>query len=119
MEETDGRGADVVYVCAPSVEAQEIAIALSAPRGRVNLFGGLPKGSSTIRFDANILHYKELFLAGASSSLPDDNREALRLISSGKISAAALVTAEYPIDEIAAAFARAESRTGIKVVVSI
>jgi L-iditol 2-dehydrogenase len=119
MEETQGRGADVVFVCAPSAQAQETAIGLSAPRGRVNLFGGLPRGSSTISFDANVLHYKEIFLAGASSSLPEDNREALRLLASGSISAAALVTAEFPVDDVVAAFAEAESRTGIKVVVNL
>ena len=71
MEETRGEGADVAFVCAPSAEAQEMAIRLTAPRGRINFFGGLPKGGSTVSVDANVVHYKELLISGASSSLPE------------------------------------------------
>ncbi|MCL2463303.1 MAG: alcohol dehydrogenase catalytic domain-containing protein, partial [Defluviitaleaceae bacterium] len=79
MKETNGDGADVVIVCAPSREAQEKAATLVAPRGRVNFFGGLPKDDCIDKIDANVLHYKEYFISGASSSLPENNREALRL----------------------------------------
>jgi L-iditol 2-dehydrogenase len=119
MEETDGQGADVVYVCAPSAEAQQEATRLVAPRGRVNLFGGLPRDAHTITIDANALHYKEFFLAGASSSLPEDNREALRLLGTREIDPDLLITHTYPIDRIVEAFDTAESRTGIKVVVDL
>jgi len=119
MEETRGEGADVIYVCAPSAEAQETAVRLAAPRGRVNLFGGLPKGETSIRIDANTIHYKELFIGGASSSLPEGNREALRLLAAGEIDADKLITHTFPIDEIVRAFDAAEGRQGIKVVVEL
>jgi len=117
MEETGGQGADVVYVCAPSADAQNLAFRLVGPRGRVNLFGGLPKGSSTVSLDANVLHYKEFFLAGASSSLPEDNREALRLLSERAIDPEKLITHAFPIGRVREAFDVAESKAGIKVVV--
>ena len=119
MEETKGEGADVIYVCAPSAKAQEAAIRLAAPRGRVNLFGGLPKDDTVIHIDANVVHYKELFLGGASSSLPEDNREALALLASGAISADKLITHTFGMEGIVAAFDVAEGRTGIKVVVDL
>ena len=117
MEETDGEGADVIFVCAPSGGAQEQATHLVAPRGRINLFGGLPKGENTITLDANALHYKEFFIAGASSSLPGDSREALRLLAERKIDPDRLITHTFPIDSIVEAFDVAESRRGIKIVV--
>jgi L-iditol 2-dehydrogenase len=117
--ETGGEGADVVFVCAPSAEAQETALRLAAPRGRVNLFGGLPKGESIIHVDANVVHYKELFISGASSSLPDGNREALRLLADRAIDPDKLITHVFKFEEIVAAFDVAESKTGIKVVVTL
>jgi L-iditol 2-dehydrogenase len=119
MQETRGEGADVIYVCAPSAEAQETALRLAAPRGRINLFGGLPKGANMIQVDANVVHYKELFLGGASSSLPEDNREALALLARGAIEADRLITHTFGLDQIVAAFDVAESRQGIKVVVDL
>lgn len=118
MEETGGEGADVVYVCAPSREAQELALELAAPRGRVNFFGGLPRDERRVSVDANTVHYKELFIAGASSSLPEHNREALRLLAAREIDPARLITHRFPLEEIAEAFAVAERREGIKVVVN-
>jgi L-iditol 2-dehydrogenase len=119
LEESGGEGADVVYVCAPSAEAQETAVRLAAPRGRVNLFGGLPKGGNLISLDANVVHYKELFLGGASSSLPEDNREALRLLATRAIDPDKLITHSFPLGDILRAFDVAESRQGIKVVVTL
>lgn len=119
MEETQGEGADVTFVCAPSAEAQDMAIRLTAPRGRINFFGGLPKGGSTVSLDANVVHYKELFISGASSSLPEGNREALQLLADRIIDPEKLVTHLFPIEEIVRAFDVAESKTGIKVVVTL
>ena len=116
-EETNREGADVIYVCAPSAEAQELATRLVGPRGRINFFGGLPKGADTITLDANALHYKEFFISGASSSLPEGNREALRLLADREVNADKLITHTFPIDKIVEAFDVAESKQGIKVVV--
>ena len=118
-EETGGQGADVIFVCAPSAEAQESAFRLAAPRGRINFFGGLPRGGSMISIDANAVHYKELFVGGASSSRPADNREALRLLAEKAIDPDLLITHTFPLGQIARAFEVAESRQGIKVVISL
>jgi len=117
-EETGGEGADVIYVCAPSREAQEMALRLVANRGRICLFGGLPRDDCTVHLDANALHYKEFFLAGASSSLPEDNREALRLLAGREIDPDLLLTHRFPLDQIHTAFDVIESRRCIKVVIN-
>jgi L-iditol 2-dehydrogenase len=117
LEETGGLGVDVIFVCAPSKDAQEQAFTLLAPRGRVNFFGGLPKDNSFITTNANIIHYKELFVGGASSSLARQNREALELIATGKVHAADYITHRFPLTEIAAGFEAVEKHQAIKVVI--
>jgi len=118
MEETDGEGADVVFVCAPSREAQEAATKLIANRGRINFFGGLPKDDCVDRINANDLHYKEYFIAGASSSLPEDNREALRILSEKQMDPALLLTHAFPLKEIHQAFDVIATGECIKVVIN-
>jgi L-iditol 2-dehydrogenase len=117
-EETNGEGADVIFVCAPSREAQETACQLIAPRGRVNFFGGLPKDDCIVQIDANTLHYKEFFIAGASSSLPEGNREALRLLSEKIVGPDLLITHRFPLQDIHTGFDVVESRQGIKVIIN-
>jgi L-iditol 2-dehydrogenase len=119
MEETSGEGADVILVCAPSPEAQETAFRLIAPRGRINFFGGLPKGNNIVKLDSNALHYKEFFIGGASSSLPEGNREALDILSEKIIDPDKLITDTFEIDDIIKAFDKAEKKEGIKVGVNI
>jgi L-iditol 2-dehydrogenase len=117
MAETGGFGADVVIVAAPSAKAQEAALALCAPRGRVNFFGGLPKDDRHITIDANVVHYREIALTGASSSLGRQNREALELIASGRVRAERYITHRFSLEQAAEAFAVVEARQAIKAVV--
>ncbi|MFH0797299.1 MAG: alcohol dehydrogenase catalytic domain-containing protein [Candidatus Omnitrophota bacterium] len=118
MKETNGLGADVIFVCAPSRQAQEGAFKLLAPRGRINLFGGLPKDDYRITINANEIHYKEFFVSGASSSLARQNKEALELIASGKVDAGKLITHRFPLIEIVKAFETVESHSALKVVIN-
>ncbi|HPE95093.1 MAG TPA: zinc-dependent dehydrogenase [Bacillota bacterium] len=117
LELTDGRGADVVIVCAPSAQAQEQAVSLAAPRGRINFFGGLPKDANTVSLDANMIHYKELFISGASSSHPEGNREALKLLSEKKIDPDRLITHVFPLSQVALGYENMENKMAIKVVI--
>jgi len=117
MEETEGRGADVVYVCAPSAESQKCAISLADGRGRILFFGGLPKDRCRIVVNSNLIHYKELLITGASSSLARHNKDALRLIASGRIDAGRLITHTLPLEAILEGMRLVEEKAAIKVVV--
>lgn len=116
-DETDGLGADVVIVAAPSAEAQEQAFELSAPGGRINFFGGLPKDNHHITISGNIIHYQEMVVTGASSSLGRQNAEALQLIADGKVNAADYITHQYALEDIDKAFETVLSKKSIKTVV--
>jgi len=115
--ETDGLGADVIIVAAPSPKAQEQALLMVAPRGRINFFGGLPKENKMITIDSNIIHYTECSISGASSSLGRQNMEALELISKGLIDAKSYITHRFSLDQIAIAFETVENKEAIKIVI--
>lgn len=117
LSATAGIGPSVVIVAAPSGVAQEQAIAIAAPGGRVSLFGGLPKDKPMISVDANIVHYRELIIAGANGSSPKQNSEALQLIASGKVPVADLITHRLPLENVVDAIHAVQSGEAIKVVI--
>jgi L-iditol 2-dehydrogenase len=114
---TDGRGADVIITAAPSGAAQEQAIEMAAPQGRISFFGGLPKDDPYIRCDSNLVHYRELSLVGANGSSPDHNRRALDLIATGAVPVEDLITHRLPLDRVGDAIEAVISGEAIKVVV--
>ncbi len=117
LEETDGIGPSVIITAAPAGVAQEQAIAMAAPGGRVSFFGGLPKDKPLITVDSNVVHYKELILAGANGSSPAQNAEALALIASGKVPVADLITHRLPLSQVEDAIHAVTSGEAIKVVI--
>jgi len=117
LAETDGRGADVVIVAAPSKEAQQMALQIVGLRGRVSFFGGLGHNDSLAELDSNMIHYKECIVTGASSSTSDQNQEALRLLASGAVPGRVLISHEFPLERITEALEIMRSNQGLKVVV--
>ena len=117
LEETEGIGPSVIITAAPAGVAQEQAIAMAAPGGRVSFFGGLPKDKPLITVDSNVVHYKELILAGANGSSPAQNAEALALIASGKVPVADLITHRLPLSQVEDAIHAVTSGEAIKVVI--
>jgi L-iditol 2-dehydrogenase len=114
---TDGRGADVVITATGVGAAQEQALEMAAPRGRISLFGGLPKDDSTIRFDSNLVHYRELSIFGAYGSAPRHNSEALSLIAEGAVRVDDLITHRMPLADVASAIETVIGGQGLKVVI--
>ena len=114
---TDGQGADVVITAAAAGQPQEQAQHMTARGGRISFFGGLPKDRPTITVDSNLVHYRELTIVGANGSSPEDNREALRLIASGRVPVKDLITHRIPLDRVLEGFDIVASGTAIKVTV--
>lgn len=100
LEATGGRGADVVITAAASGRAQEQGLQMLARRGRLSLFGGLPKEAPTITVDSNLVHYRELTIVGVNGSSPAHNKQALELIASGRVPVADLITHTLPLDRV-------------------
>lgn len=117
LKETSNKGADVVIVAAPSGQAQMQALEIVGKKGRINFFGGLPKGDSKITIDSNVIHYKELTINGTSDSSVIHMKKILNLISAGKINTNLLITKVLPITEFKKAFELARNGRALKVVV--
>ena len=86
-------------------------------RGRINFFGGLPKDNPYAKLDSNIIHYREIFINGTSGSLPEHNKKALELFSSGAVDASSFITHTFPLDKILEGFAVVEKGEALKAVI--
>jgi L-iditol 2-dehydrogenase len=117
LEATGGRGADVVITAAASGRAQEQGLQMLARRGRLSLFGGLPKDAAIISVDANLVHYRELTLVGVNGSTPEHNRRALELIATGAVPVADLITHRLPLDDVLEAIEIVARGEAIKVTI--
>lgn len=110
-------GPSVIITAAPAGQAQEQAVRMCRPGGRISFFGGLPKDKPMVTIDSNLVHYKELILAGANGSTPDHNRRALELMASGKVKVSDLLTHTVSLDRVQDAIDLVLGGEAIKVVV--
>ena len=117
LDLTDGKGASLVITAAASGAAQEQGLRMLAPRGRISLFGGLPKDKPTITLDSNLVHYRELTIWGANGSSPAHNKQALAHIADGSVPVADLITHRLPLDQIRDGLDVVRNGTGIKVTI--
>jgi L-iditol 2-dehydrogenase len=115
-EETNGDGADAILIAAPARRAQEAALELAAIGGRINYFGGLPKDRSSINFDSNSVHYKELVVTGTTACSTNDCWQSAAIVNSGRIDLSKLISARYSLHRALDAFTAAEDRKTLKVV---
>lgn len=110
-------GPNVIITAAPAGQAQEQAVRMIRPGGRISFFGGLPKDKPMVTIDSNLVHYKELILAGANGSTPAHNRQALELMASGKVNVSDLLTHTVSLTNVQEAIDLVLGGEAIKVVV--
>lgn len=115
-EHTDGLGVDVSVICVGRPQLVNDALRATRKGGRVNVFAGLA-GDGWSEVEANLIHYNELVLTGASDSKRRDYDTALRLIESGRIDAEQMVTHRFPLEETEKAIETSAGGEGIKVAV--
>ena len=113
---TDGRGADIVLAAVSSADAVEAGLSALRPGGALNAFAGVPKGTR-LSLDLRQLHYQQIHLTGSFGVGPYHLAQALRLIASGRVYVAPLVTATFSFKETAKAVDYAMNRVGLKAVV--
>jgi len=111
-----GHGADAIIVAAPSHAAQESTLDLAAIGGRINFFGGLPKDSPRINFNSNLVHYKELVITGTTACSTADCVQAAQIFNSGLVDLSDIISQRFPLKDVEAAFASAEDRKSLKIV---
>lgn len=116
MRLTDGKGADVAVICAPSTELQQQAIGSLARFGRLNFFSGLAPGIKP-EIDTNKIHYWGLRLTGSTGSSIGDFARAMQLMDAGQVSVADVVTDRFSLENAEKAFDHALSGKGLKTLI--
>jgi L-iditol 2-dehydrogenase len=117
-EKTGGLGVDIAICANPIAETQKQAVEAVRKRGRVVLFGGLPKNDPMTVLNANLIHYGEVQIVGAFSYHPVFHQMALNLIARGIIPADKLITHFFTLDQINTAFQTAAGGDALKVIIN-
>ena len=98
-ELTDGRGAELVIEAVGRPEAWELAVAMAAPGGTVNLFGGCAR-DTTFTVPTARVHYEEVTLLGTYHHAPRYLARALDILAANEHPWASLLSAEVTLDEL-------------------
>lgn len=112
--ETGGDGADAAFICVGAADALGSAIASVRPGGKVNLFGGFPSGSR-VAVDPNTIHYREVMLLGSFGFAPRHFHMAMKLLASGRLDVAGLLSSEFTLDDVGLALDAGASGEAFKV----
>ncbi len=99
-----GRGPDHVFEAVGKAETHVQALELVRDGGKVCLFGGCAQGAS-IPLDLHRVHYKQLTLQGVFHHTPPHFREAVRLLSEGKVKTDLIIQGEVKLADIPKFFA--------------
>ena len=102
----DGDLADVVVVGPGSIDAIRSGITAAGAAARVVLFTCSEPGE-VLDLKPHDLYFEEISLVPSYSCGPDDTRQALEHLRCGDLSAQALITHRYPLEQIQQAFAMA------------
>jgi len=119
LEFTDFRGAELAICANPVAATQTQAVEIVRKRGKVALFGGLPKANPMTSLNANLIHYNEIEILGTFSYHPRFHEMALDIISKGNIPAKKLITHTMPLSKVSDAFEIAAGGLALKVMIQM
>lgn len=110
---TDNFGFDIVIEATGQKEIWLKSINYVRGGGTVLLFGGLKPGTE-VCYDAGRIHYDEITLKGAFHYTPEDVKDAVEIITSGKLKLKELISGRFKLSEITKAFEKLSRGEGIK-----
>ena len=96
-ELTDGRGADAVILATPGNSLIKPAMDMTRPGGRVMLFAQTQR--SEVAIDPSAVCLDEKTLMGSYSASVDLQEENVRLVFSGEIDFARLISHRFPLEQ--------------------
>ena len=111
-----GRGVDVAFEVAGEQPAVDVAIAAARPGGKVILVG-IPADDRT-SFTASIARRKGLSIK-LVRRMKHTYPRGIELAATGQIQLLPLVTHRFPLEQAAEAFATAQRREGVKVIIEL
>ncbi|UCE95503.1 MAG: zinc-dependent dehydrogenase [Candidatus Bathyarchaeota archaeon] len=114
---TDGRGADIVVVTAPNVNAYLAGVELCRKGGTICVFAPTQR-EEFMRLSPGKLFFSEIKLVSSYSTSHIETKIALELIQAKKIDPKRLITHKFPLSKTAEAFqVAAKSKECLKVVI--
>jgi L-iditol 2-dehydrogenase len=102
---------DFVFVGPGKADVIEAALAAVAPGGTLLAFT-MASPEERLSLSAHDLYFREIEIVPSYSCGPEDMREALASIASGRVEVADLVTHRFPVERAPDAFARAREPEG-------
>lgn len=117
---TDGKGVDAAIVAASVKQLAPIGLEILGRDGHLSLFAGMPKSDPVESIDLNKIHYYELHVHGANSSVRRDYEEAVDMLSSGRINGQKLVTHHFSLNDFnkAVEIQRTPSAGSLKIIIN-
>ena len=117
MEINNGRLADAVIVCTGALSAAKQACKC-ADKGGTILFFAVPKPDEAFEIPINDFWRNEVKVKTSYAAAPDDLRESINLIETGKLDLNGMITHKIKFSEIQKAFQLvADAKDSIKVIV--
>ena len=92
MDLTEGHGFDDLFVFAPVRPVVEMADSMLARDGCLNFFAGPTKTDFKAEFNFYNVHYSSTHVVGTSGGNTEDMKEALKLMETGRMNPAAMIT---------------------------
>ena len=115
---TNGLGADFAIIANPVAKTQEQGVEMVRKRGRIIIFGGLPKDKPITTLNSNLIHYNELTVVGTFSYPVYAHEKALNLIALKKINAKSYIDKIVPLEEIEEGIKYAKQGKVLKIIVN-
>jgi L-iditol 2-dehydrogenase len=109
-------GADVVFDCVARESSMAQAVELVAKGGTVVVVG-VAAGPTVVPL--HVVQDREIRVLGSLMYVREDVEQAIELLASGAVAAGELVTAIFPVEQAADAFAAASDPQQVKVLVSL
>jgi L-iditol 2-dehydrogenase len=109
-------GADVVFDCVARESSMAQAVELVAKGGTVVVVG-VAAGPTVVPL--HVVQDREIRVLGSLMYVGEDVERAIDLLASGAVAAGELVTAIFPVEQAAEAFAAASDPLQVKVLVSL
>ena len=113
---TKGRGVDVAFEVAGEQGAVDTAFAAVVPGGKV-ILAGIPAGDQT-SFSASVARRKGLTIKMVRR-MKHTYPRAIELVSKGLVDVRSLVTHRFSLENAAEAFAVAQRREGLKIIIEV
>jgi 2-desacetyl-2-hydroxyethyl bacteriochlorophyllide A dehydrogenase len=110
-----GESADIVFDCVAIQHTMSQAVGMALNGGTVVVVG-VPTGDVTVPLA--MIQDHQVRIQGTAMYLPEDFQEAMDILLAGQVQAKNFITAVYPMERVAEAFAASAGGEQIKVVVT-